>query len=107
MNRNLAAALFAIAGSLGYFTGVATSAPGADAARVTLVNAKFVRGQKSVQLPDGGVVIEASWQVRACGYLMPADGGQQQVAEPCWDEVISAQDFAPIERLLVYGDGGQ
>lgn len=106
MNRNLAATLFAVAGGLGYLAGATGTGAGPNAPRVTLVNAKFVRAQQSVVLPDGGRAMQESWLVRACGYLMPSDGGTQQVAEPCWDEFVSQQDFAPIEKLLVYGDAG-
>lgn len=105
MNRNLAAALFALAGGLGYIAGAAGGSPGTQPV-VKLVNAKFVRGQQRVALPDGGTDTQESWLVRSCGYLLPADGGQEHVAEPCWDSFISAADFAPIERQLLAGDAG-
>lgn len=107
MNKSLAAVLFAISGGLGYFTGTAVNSPADIKANVTLVNAKFVRAQQRVVLPDGGTNDQAVWYVRACGYLMPADGGQEHVAEPCWDDFISAADFASIERQLLDGDAGR
>lgn len=105
MSKNLAAALFALAGGVGYFAGAAGGSTGAQPV-VKLVNAKFVKGRQRVSLSDGGSETQESWLVRSCGYLMVADGGQEHVAEPCWDSFISAADFAPIERQLLTGDAG-
>lgn len=105
MNRNLQLALAALGGLLTGGIGVSSlDADAAAAPRVTLVNANFVRGVEQVATKDGGTATQPVWQVRACGYLYPTDGGTH-VAEPCWDEKVPLSVFAPVEKYLV-GDAG-
>jgi len=96
MNKTLTAVLAALAGALGFAAGSSGQAD-QPALNVKLVNVKLVRVEESHT--DGGASV--SWLARSCGYLLPADGGTQHVAEPCWDSKVNGTLFAPVEKALL------
>lgn len=104
MNQNLQVALAFLLG-IGSTIGVqqALVDPVTGLPKVTrLVNARLIREP----LTDGGY----GWAVRACGYVMEADGGH--TLEPCWEEHVDSAQVQPLELALLLGqlvsaDAGQ
>lgn len=96
MNKTMTAVLAAVSGALGFGAGTLAQATPPEPS-TKLINVKLVRVEE--RQTDGGISL--SWLARSCGYVMPTDGGTQQVSESCWESRVSGTLFAPVESALL------
>ena len=93
MNQNLQAALAFLLG--------AASALGVQQALIDPVTAlpKAVRVVNARLIRESNVDGGYGWAVRACGYVMEADGGHS--LEPCWEEHVDSPGVQSLELALL------